>query len=320
MTPPRRLKKWFGKLAPGKRHSVSHDTVMRDSSRLSSLNLAARVLETDSFARSLDPKPLRAESVSPILVLAPHQDDEVIGAGGTLLLAKRAGCDICISFATDGGPKPGSPSVELYGSAENYIAARNAEAARVCDALGAEMHQLGISNAAPEPSVDDLDRLADLMERVSPGALLVPWLLDGAPKHRMVNHLLWLANARRPLPACEVWSYQVNNTLLANGYVDITEVIEEKRKLIEIYASQNSYLRRYDHQTIGLNAWNSRYIESKEAARKAYYVEAFSTAPLVEHLDLIERFYFQNLEQTYLGYRRVIEGMTALHREVQGVR
>ena len=316
----RRLKKWFPGLAAGTNGGPSHGAILEESSRQGSLNLAAQILESDGFARRLDPKPRQVDGITPILVLAPHQDDEAIGAGGLLLLAKRAGCEVCISFVTDGGPKPDAPGVDLYGSAADYIKLRDTEAARVCRELGAEMHRLGISNARPAPTVGDLDRLTQLIERISPKALLVPWLLDGAPKHRMVSHLLWLANTRKALPECEVWSYQVNNTLLPNSYVDVTDVIQAKRELIEVYASQNDYLRRYDHQTIGLNAWNSRYIKSKDAARKAHYIEVFSTTALSAHLDLVERFYFQDLNETYLGNTRLVSGMSDLHREVEARR
>jgi hypothetical protein len=149
---------------------------------------------------------------------------------------------------------------------------------------------------------------------LSPQVILVPWLLDTA-KHRIVNHLLWLANYRHPLPACEVWGYQVHNSLIPNGYVDITPVAEQKRRLIERYTSQVTYLRRYDHMAMGMAAWNCRFLPDYKADPVARYVEAFCALPLHEHLKLIESFYFRDLDVTYRGME-VSEGMKQIHNAV----
>ena len=49
------------------------------------VNLAARVLGTEFFSSKLAPVPLDLENIGPVLVVAPHQDDEIIGAGGSLI-------------------------------------------------------------------------------------------------------------------------------------------------------------------------------------------------------------------------------------------
>ncbi|PSQ88213.1 MAG: hypothetical protein BRD45_07035 [Bacteroidetes bacterium QS_8_64_10] len=36
--------------------------------------------------------------------------------------------------------------------------------------------------------------MADLVGAMQPDVVLAPWLLDAPPKHRLANHLLWLAN------------------------------------------------------------------------------------------------------------------------------
>ena len=289
---------------------------MREIALLNHRLTGASDVVTDAFIQPVEPAPLSLEGVSRILMLAPHQDDEVIGAGGTLLLARDAGAEICVSFITDGAMKPDSRGLERFGSVEKYVAIRNAEAEKVCGELGATTHYLGIGNAKPKPTLDHLDQLSDLIHRFAPRVLMVPWLLDGAGKHRMVNHLLWLANRRRPLPDCQIWTYQISNTLMPNGFVDITDVIETKRALIEVYESQNTYSRRYDHQTIGLNAWNGRYIKNKDAAKKLWYLELFFTSTMAEHLDLVEEIYLSDLETIYAPGKSLTANMTALHRSV----
>jgi LmbE family N-acetylglucosaminyl deacetylase len=274
--------------------------------------LAAAVLAAGCFQRRLDPVALPVETLDRIVVLAPHQDDETIGAGGALLLARAAGVPVDVVFVTDGGSK----GATAYGdSPEDVVEIRNREAQQVCDRLGATVHHLGIANGRPAPTLEDLDRLSDLLERLQPATVLLPWILDAPPRHRMVHHLLWLAHQRRALPDFEVWGFQVHNELLPNGYVDITTVAEEKRSLLACYRSQNEHIRRYDHLAMGLAAWNSRHVRDGGEAR---FLEVFFTLPVAEHLRLVEQFYFRSFTQTYRSVDAVAHPMEALHRAVVG--
>ena len=101
-------------------------------------------------------------------------------------------------------------------------------------------------------------------------------------------------------------------TPFVNGYVDITSVTEEKRRLIECYQSQNNYCR-YDHITMGLAAWNARLLENNATPR---YAEIFFTLPANEFLQLVENFYFQNMTTTYRGDEKIIPGLSAIHNAI----
>jgi hypothetical protein len=102
---------------------------------------------------------------------------------------------------------------------------------------------------------------------------------------------------------------------LPNGYVDITNVAEEKRKLLEYYVSQNNHVKRYDHLAMGMAAWNCRFLPNYKADSVARYVEVFCALPLHEHLKLIESFYLPNLDSTYRGLS-ISEKMRQLHKEI----
>jgi hypothetical protein len=134
----------------------------------------------------------------------------------------------------------------------------------------------------------------------------------------VANHLLWLALRDGPPLECEVWGYQVNNPVWANGYVDITAAMDEKRALLQLYESQNWNIRRYDHLAEGLAAWNSRVLPSKPVDPSPRYVELFCALPVDAHLRLIERFYFKSLARTYLGKKAVTANMERLHRQIVG--
>lgn len=309
------MKQWYQKLRLLLRETNAlraergpYRFLVRKWDSISDINLALRVLETEFFIKELKPLPLPLETLKSILIIAPHQDDETIGAGGTLLLAAKDGVKIDILYLTDGAEKNrGYAETEAE---SKHI--RNQEAQEVCSRLGATMHQLQISNIEPKPTVADLDELSEIINSVKPCVVMSPWLLDSPAKHRLVNHLLWLANKRSPLPDFEVWGYQVHNTLFPNGYVDITSVAEEKRKLLECFYSQNEFSKRYDHLVMGMAAWNSRFLDSTEPK----YVELFFSLPLQEFLNLVGKFYFSNLLETYRGHKTVISGALEIHQAV----
>lgn len=283
--------------------------VVRRWDDVSDVDLAIRVLETGFFEKALRPVPLPVETLKSVLVLAPHQDDETLGAGGTLLMARGAGARIDVLFATDGVQAETPYAV----SRRDAAIIREGEAANVCASLGAGIHKLGISNLAPRPARSDVDALAGLVRELQPQVIMAPWILDSPAKHRLVNHLLWAAARLHELPSCEVWGYQVHNTPVPNGYVEITSVAAEKLRLLEFYRSQNLYCQCYDHLGMAMSAWNSRFLDPSPARR---YVELFFTLPLTDLISLIDRFYFNDLRATYRGNESVLDGMRAFHAEI----
>jgi len=257
----------------------------------------------------MQPVPLPIKRLKSILVISPHQDDETIGAGGTLLLAKEAGVKIDILYVTDG------VQMGRY-NPEESARVRDQEAQEVCARLGATIHRLGISNYRPEPDERDLKNLSSIANQIRPQVVMIPWILDRPTRHRIANHLLWLANHCNGLPDFEVWGYQVHNTLYPNGYIDITEVADEKREMLECYKSQNMFIR-YDHLAMGMSAWNLRFLPGSMQS-DARYVEVFFALPVKEHLRLVESFYFKDLRAIYRDNSAVLSGMMALHRAVVG--
>src|SRR5471032_3343833 len=88
------------------------------------------------------------------LVLAPHQDDDVLGCGGLIALRRLAGRDVHVAYLTDGSAShPGHPTLT-----PSLLAAQRAMEARTAlRVLGVEsraIHFLGARDGA-------LDRLAE---------------------------------------------------------------------------------------------------------------------------------------------------------------
>lgn len=275
---------------------------------ISDIDLAIRVLGTEFFRQEAVPQPLDLDRVRSALVIAPHQDDEAIGVGGTMLELKDRNAEVHVVYLTDGA----SAAPAYASSTAESVLVRQAEAKAACQTCNATMHCLDLSNLKPAPRVADVKRLGGLISSIHPDVILIPWLLDSPAKHRMANHLLWLANKCDPLPKCEVWGYQVHNTLYGNAYVDITNVADRKREMLECFRSQNEHFARYDHLGMAMSAWNSRFIRSVTPK----YLEVYFTLPLKEHLSLVEGHYFRDVNVTYRGDLDVVPGIKAVHSSI----
>lgn len=278
--------------------ALNYRFLVRDWNRVNDIDTIARAVEIEYFRDALQPSDLQPERIRSLVIIAPHQDDETIGAGGTALIAAGQGAAVHVLFATDGAQEA------LGHSPAGWASRRAKEARAVCRGLGAQMHVSDLSNLSMSVSARHLDQIAQLLWNVRPEVVMTPWIFDRAPKHRFINLLIYFSHLRSGLPAFEWWGYQTNNSLYPNGYVDITKVAEDKRRLLQLYESQNDNYRRYDHQTLGLNAWNSRFLPGSRAES---YAEIFFAVPSPSVLGMIERFYMPDLEKLFRGNAKLVE-------------
>jgi LmbE family N-acetylglucosaminyl deacetylase len=131
---------------------------------------------------------------STALVVAPHPDDEVLGAGGVLVELRQRGCAISVLALTDGeASHPGAPVAPA-----TLAARRAAESERAVRELldGCPIDRLGLPDgdlAACEPEI----RRA-VEERLAPGAwCFAPLRQDGHPDHEAAARATALACERR---------------------------------------------------------------------------------------------------------------------------
>lgn len=293
------LKRWL----KGKPHGP-YRFMSRKWQDVSDINILAMAFETNFFLKELESAPVDPASLESILLVAPHQDDEVIGAGGTLLLASQARKHVL--FATDGSSK----------KRDEHDAVRRREARAACIRLGAAMDELGISNATMDITAQHVRDFAHYVTNNAPQILMLPWLFDFPAKHRVINHLYYLAAITEELPECEVWGYQVHNVLFPNAYVDITSVIDEKIDIMRLYESQLSTYARYDHMVKGMAAWNMRFLPRELQAGQALYIETFFALPARDYIELIERFYLHDLAAVYHDDRSLFRHMQTLHKQL----
>lgn len=99
------------------------------------IDFIEKVWQLDYFRELIEPQKLKIQQLKNVLVLAPHQDDEVIGCGGTLSQLANQNCNITIGFITDGA--------ELSNPKESVLI-RNQESTNLCKALRATKIDLTI--------------------------------------------------------------------------------------------------------------------------------------------------------------------------------
>lgn len=167
---------------------------------------ALRRLRNALHARPASDTGPRAENAA--VVFAPHQDDETLGCGGTIILKRQAGTPVKIVFMTDG-----STSHRRFIESEELRRLRNAEAleaAKVLNVSSEDVHFLdfpdGSLGQAHEAAVAEV---LTILNRNRPDEVFVPYRADGTPDHEATYRIVMEAahKSKLALLVCEypVW-------------------------------------------------------------------------------------------------------------------
>lgn len=179
----------------------------------------------------------------PVLVLAPHPDDETIGCGGALARHAARGDRVTVVVATSG---------EATGGGQGDVAAaREAECRAACAELGiGEPVFLRLPDGRLGQRVDALAAVLRT-QGVDAAALYLPTLLDPHPDHRAANAAAAAAGLDAATFGYEVWAAAPVDVLL-----DVTDVWPRKEAALARYATA---LETVDYARVcaGLAAYRS---------------------------------------------------------------
>lgn len=247
---------------------------LRDWITLTDLGRCADAVATMRYSVSLEPVRMVGPNGDRIMVIAPHPDDEILGPGGTLIKSINGGSKVRVIYLTSG----------KMGQAADL----EREALRVAELVGYETRFLGYSSRRIPLSDGVAAELRTEIDRFSPNVLMLPFFCDDHDDHRRASHLLLRAHKARPLPfKLEIWAYQVYSALIPNVVVDITAVAERKLEVIGLWHSQSGS-RDWGHFSLGLNAFNSRFLTDAAGPR---YAEAFFVLPAHEYCDVCSTYF-----------------------------
>ena len=194
-----------------------------------------------------------------ILVIAPHPDDDIFGAGGTL--AKASPGEVVVAYLCDGsgGVKEGRDEAgQVQRRDPRLIEARRAEAKAAGEILGyKEQIFFGYPDGKLASGSAANQAMVDLIQRVKPDIIFVPSFLDNHPDHRVANEILVNALSSRDVDFNgEIWAYEIWTPIWPNRIIKINDAIELKKKAI---ATQKSQLqtRGYEKAILGLNQFRA---------------------------------------------------------------
>lgn len=176
-----------------------------------------------------------------VLCLAAHPDDEVLGAGGTLLKHRAAGDETRLLVATVAYP-PIWPAETVRQKREECL--RAAEILRLSDVAFLEFRTMHL-NALPAITLNGA--VEDAVRGFDPHVLYAPPPDDVNQDHAaLFGAALVAARQTGGSSLRAFYSYEIPSTTRfnvpgrwwANSYVDITQHIERKLEAMGAYASE----------------------------------------------------------------------------------
>lgn len=184
-----------------------------------------------------------------ILVIAPHADDETLAMGGSLARFAAEGHEVTVAVLTG------------HGAGKHPLWPRSvwdtvrAEARRAMSVLGVQellFEEVPAAQVAQEPAWK-LNRLTgDLVDRVRPECLYVPFPFDLHKDHREVFHSLsvaWRPSSEAGRGIRRIYCYETQSEthwnipyveagFLPNCWVDISDTLATKLEAAACYESQ----------------------------------------------------------------------------------
>jgi len=187
-----------------------------------------------------------------VLAVGAHPDDIECGCAGTLALCARRGDRITIAIAARGD----SASSDL--DPEELAALRSREARTSAGLIGAELVELGLDDWSVALTDECRALITDTIRRCSADLVITHFDKDYGSDH---NNLLTLtldasvcATVARLLtdhpPIARIPAVLMMEPLAGFGfepevYVDITDTLDTKRRMLECHKSQIEWMSRY---------------------------------------------------------------------------
>ena len=179
-----------------------------------------------------------------ILILSAHPDDEILGAGGTLLRHMKNGDELHWIIATD--------IFEEQGYTKTILERRKNEIDLVSKKLKMKSYQLGYktTNLSSESLISLVPKISKIINIVKPEMVYVVNRSDAHSDHRILFQALISSTKSFRTPFIrEILMYEcisetefaaplTENAFIPNCYVDISSELNEKIDLMNIYKSE----------------------------------------------------------------------------------
>jgi N-acetylglucosamine malate deacetylase 1 len=180
----------------------------------------------------------------PVLVIAPHPDDEVLGCGGTIARLADDGCTVHVAIVTRGHAPRFAPDA---------VAAVRREADAAHALLGvAQTHFLDFPAAELDtvPHAQINGAMSKLFAEVQPATIFVPFVGDIHLDHQIVfQSALVAARPRTERYPTRIYAYETLSEtnwsapylgpgFVPNVFIDIAQTLDRKIAAFEAFRSQ----------------------------------------------------------------------------------
>ena len=179
-----------------------------------------------------------------VLVISAHPDDEILGAGGTLIRHRENGDEIHWLVATNISEKQGF-SIERVNSRQDEIR-------KVSDALNMQIHLLNYPTMtlSSEDILTLVPKISEVVTNNQPEVIYVLNRSDAHSDHRILFDAVMACTKSFRYPWIrEVLMYEClsetefapalpEKIFIPNCYVDISAQMDEKLQLMNIYTSE----------------------------------------------------------------------------------
>ena len=199
---------------------------------------------------SSSPEQLSVSDFHRVLILSPHPDDDVIGAGGTIAKCVRENVQVKVVYLTSGNKR------NLDESPPSSI--RGIEAMEGLKVLGCKDFQfLNYYDKELILKSNAWRDILEILEEYRPDAIFTPSFLDKHVDHYATSLILARALEKSDLKAT-CYCYEIWMPAIVNSYIDISSVVDMKVEAINKHVSQiQSY--NYSDKIISLNRYRSLY-------------------------------------------------------------
>ena len=214
------------------------------------------------------------------VVISPHPDDEIIGCGGTLIRMREAGSKISVVQLTDG-----SASSALEDAPETIRKTiRLEEAEAVAKNLGfANLFLFKIEDSRLKCTRENITGLSDILNRLRPAVIFVPFMNDPHPDHVVANEILGksLEASDLDLPKVAILSYEVWSLVPPDTFCHIDSQFDKKSKMLMKYRTAMKVIDCVDFCE-SLNSYHAYKLLGKKG-----FAEVFLKIDAERYIDLV---------------------------------
>ncbi|WP_305862896.1 PIG-L deacetylase family protein [Helicobacter cholecystus] len=188
---------------------------------------------------------LKQNFAKQVLIIAVHPDDETLGAGGTLLRHIKQGDDVHCIFCTD--------IFEEDGFSQEAVLRREEEIAQICSIYNfTSVYRLGLKTMKIDEYTKSelIGKFSRIFKEIAPHIIYLPFCDDVHSDHRCIFEAAFSCTKSFRYPSIqrvlmmetlsetEFAPSLAHRSFIPNVFVDITEFIEKKCQIMQIYKSE----------------------------------------------------------------------------------